>query len=352
MSEAFFSEIAKQIIQNISSAKSTVDIAMAWFTNNQIFDALMKCLKRNVSIRLMLLDSEINWFPWAPDFESFVKNGGKLYVYGVEHGFLHDKFCIIDDKKLITGSYNWTYYAEIRNKENVLVTDSSDIVDAYHQEFKTLLDICNRKDNPTKLTWEQIAQDDDVDFQELNYEIRSLAEVKGETDFKTFKREGTVVLSLAKDDISQHDGALARDLKHIYNKEQCVKLGPIIQTINTSLNAVSNYNFGASDEKKKYKVFLAQGTKLPFTGASVDVYITSQDFYFNLLRWKQDENNSEIIIENLPLNDLFKNFSNNLNVKITINLQEDGHLKVEAYCPQTKLKKVWSLTNPDFVRYE
>lgn len=350
MSEAFFSEIAKQIIQNISCAKSTVDIAMAWFTNNLIFDALIKCLKRNVSIRLMLLDSEINWFPWAPDFESFVTNRGQLYVYGKEHGFLHDKFCIIDDKKLITGSYNWTYYAESRNKENILVTDSSNIVEAYRQEFQTLLDVCNREDNPTKLTWEQIAQDDDVDFVELNYEIKSLAKLKGETDFRTFKRKSTVVLSLAKDDISQQNEASSRD--YIINpKEQCVKQEPFIQTIDSSLNTVSNYNFGIVNKDKDYKVLLAQGTKLPTAGVPLPVYLISQDFCLNLSRWKQ-ESTPETIIENLPLNDLFKDFSNNLSVTITINLQEDGHLKVEACCPQTKLKKVWSLTNPDFVRYE
>ena len=34
---------------------------------------------------------------------------------------MHNKYCIIDNKVLINGSYNWTYYAENKNEENVII---------------------------------------------------------------------------------------------------------------------------------------------------------------------------------------------------------------------------------------
>lgn len=36
-------------------------------------------------------------------------------------GLMHNKFCIIDNQMVITGSYNWTSNAELRNTENVTI---------------------------------------------------------------------------------------------------------------------------------------------------------------------------------------------------------------------------------------
>lgn len=51
---------------------------------------------------------------------------------------VHHKFCIIDDKIVITGSYNWTYYAENRNWENIIVIENEASVKAYIQEFEKI----------------------------------------------------------------------------------------------------------------------------------------------------------------------------------------------------------------------
>lgn len=51
---------------------------------------------------------------------------------------MHHKFCVIDDKIAITGSYNWTYYAETRNVENIIISDNPEIVNGYASEFQRL----------------------------------------------------------------------------------------------------------------------------------------------------------------------------------------------------------------------
>lgn len=48
-------------------------------------------------------------------------------------GIMHNKFCIIDDR-VITGSYNWTYYAN-NNQENIIVTDERSLVKSYTEQF-------------------------------------------------------------------------------------------------------------------------------------------------------------------------------------------------------------------------
>ena len=51
---------------------------------------------------------------------------------------MHNKFCIIDGKILINGSYNWTYYAEQRNKENIMVVHDKELIRQYLLEFDEL----------------------------------------------------------------------------------------------------------------------------------------------------------------------------------------------------------------------
>jgi phosphatidylserine/phosphatidylglycerophosphate/cardiolipin synthase-like enzyme len=50
-------------------------------------------------------------------------------------GLMHDKFCILDDKKIITGSHNPT---NNKNKDNVLVIESKYLSDNYNHEFLNL----------------------------------------------------------------------------------------------------------------------------------------------------------------------------------------------------------------------
>ena len=48
---------------------------------------------------------------------------------------MHNKYCIIDNDTVITGSYNWTTAAETKNDENITIhcicSDGSDLVKKY-----------------------------------------------------------------------------------------------------------------------------------------------------------------------------------------------------------------------------
>ncbi len=51
---------------------------------------------------------------------------------------MHNKFAIIDELVVITGSYNWTHKAQ-RNKENIVIINKTEIVKEYLHEFGELL---------------------------------------------------------------------------------------------------------------------------------------------------------------------------------------------------------------------
>jgi phosphatidylserine/phosphatidylglycerophosphate/cardiolipin synthase-like enzyme len=58
---------------------------------------------------------------------------------------LHHKFLIVNKKKIITGSYNWSASAELRNMEDAMIFDAAtpygkDVIDRYLAEFNHLWD--------------------------------------------------------------------------------------------------------------------------------------------------------------------------------------------------------------------
>ena len=50
MTLSYFEEIEKQIISNISSSQSSVFVAVAWFTNQLLFDSLTDAIKNGNNI--------------------------------------------------------------------------------------------------------------------------------------------------------------------------------------------------------------------------------------------------------------------------------------------------------------
>lgn len=193
MEKAYFSGIRNRIIPCLDNATQKIQVAMAWFTSNELFEALINALNRDVDVELILLDNAINYMYYAPDFNEFINAGGKLRIAGAEVGFMHHKFCVIDDSVAITGSYNWTYYAETRNVENIVISDNSDIVMLFSAEFQRLQNILSVSSSCARLSWDEIEQIDDVDYRELNYEIEQICEVQNKPVKRFFETKTEVV---------------------------------------------------------------------------------------------------------------------------------------------------------------
>jgi phosphatidylserine/phosphatidylglycerophosphate/cardiolipin synthase-like enzyme len=51
---------------------------------------------------------------------------------------MHHKFAIIDNHLLLTGSYNWTFAANNKNEENLMIIDDPEVIAQYQNQFKKL----------------------------------------------------------------------------------------------------------------------------------------------------------------------------------------------------------------------
>lgn len=138
---AHFAHIGETIQHELNSAQTSITAAIAWLTDPDLFNALLKAARRGVLVRIALLDCEINRSASLPRENLTAANGQFYWIpeTGKSEGSLHHKFCVIDDNIIITGSYNWTCRA-IRADENILlVSGDMALAKGYSQAFDDLL---------------------------------------------------------------------------------------------------------------------------------------------------------------------------------------------------------------------
>lgn len=126
-------ECGREILGKINSAKKSIELAIYHFTSRALSRALVMAAKRGVIVRVFL-DSEN-----AHEYYSkanFLKKNGVLVKLEKGEGLMHNKFCIIDDELVISGSYNWTTSADLKNDENVIFINSKEVARIYRIQFE------------------------------------------------------------------------------------------------------------------------------------------------------------------------------------------------------------------------
>ena len=136
--EVYFSGIRQKLLQELNEAKKSIFVAMAWFTNDDLFSMLCMKLEQGVKVELIIINDYINNWEFGLPFQAFIDLGGKLYLREYP-SIMHHKFCLIDNEIIFNGSYNWTYYAEMRNDENVMMFKGKpNLMEEFKTEFRKL----------------------------------------------------------------------------------------------------------------------------------------------------------------------------------------------------------------------
>ena len=122
----------KEIIKNINQAEAFINIAMYIFTDREIAIPLVKARERGVKVRLYLDQDQVDYKYSQSRF--LVQKGIKTRI-STNNYIMHNKFAIIDNRILLTGSYNWTFSANNRNDENLMVIDDPEIIGIFQNQF-------------------------------------------------------------------------------------------------------------------------------------------------------------------------------------------------------------------------
>lgn len=133
-SEAHFHDEESKVINAINSAKATIDVCMAWFTNENILKALEKKKAEGVKVRVITFKDGVNKCHGVD-----LANLEHKELRGEHGGIMHNKFCVVDNWTTITGSYNWTTAAETRNDENALIEKNNrSLASSYTKQFNEM----------------------------------------------------------------------------------------------------------------------------------------------------------------------------------------------------------------------
>ncbi len=141
-SEAVFSrvsDISERIRKLISETAHSLDAALYRLNNPQLAEALGQSAAGGTRVRLILDRGK---------YESDAATRALLTESGLRYRLLrgraepeskmHHKFAILDDRTVLTGSYNWTMESQENNYENLLILRDPLQALEYKKEFETL----------------------------------------------------------------------------------------------------------------------------------------------------------------------------------------------------------------------
>jgi len=106
----------------INQADHCIDLAAYSFTSYKIADALIEAKQRGVEVRVLLDKGQGKRHYRA--IKDLQEAGIQIRI-NRHYAIMHDKYLIVDDKTVETGSFNYTTGAEKRNAENVIVVKNN-----------------------------------------------------------------------------------------------------------------------------------------------------------------------------------------------------------------------------------
>ncbi len=106
------------IVRAINEAHDVILVEAYSFTSKEIAKALLNAKERGVKVSIILDKSQVGR---KYSSATFFNNEGFILKIDSVHAIFHDKVMVIDNKNVITGSFNFTQAAENKNAENVLI---------------------------------------------------------------------------------------------------------------------------------------------------------------------------------------------------------------------------------------
>lgn len=330
MTTAYFFKIKSAIIQYIDSSTSDICIAVAWFTHRELFQAILRALDRKVRVSAIIIDDIINRGPNGLDFTPFLEKGGTIRFMNTRNLLMHNKFCLFDNKLLISGSYNWTYSAEYKNAENIIATTEESVCYAFKEQFMRLWDNLDEVKHFIRIDY------CDVDSDSL---IKYIDVLRDEYDSMDkdhiLKPHSTTEIDNLKKSLSVN--RLNTILTNTKRSKPVLKAGVSLEIVNNAI-----------------KPIIAGGQVLPYTHCvdartcfdnqtAVDCRIR----YGNYSEANKNESLVKLSIENLP-----KMKAGGVTFWVKVTVDTNGYMHIEFVCENTGISRSTVYNAVDKIDYQ
>lgn len=129
--------IREGLLKEIETLSETLDLALYEITSADLVQALVRAKERGVRVRVVtdskqarIKSSRVNLL---------IKRGISVKALGgKEKGSMNHRFAILDGKKVITGSHDWSEGSGRGDYESILIIQDNDLADSYRKEFERL----------------------------------------------------------------------------------------------------------------------------------------------------------------------------------------------------------------------
>ncbi|MDT0685572.1 phospholipase D-like domain-containing protein [Autumnicola psychrophila] len=244
-----FKDFKSHILLELDKAEETILVAVYWFTHKELFNKLCEKLENDVSVSLVIFNDLTNNGIRRLDFQRFIDLKGKFYFSSFTNP-MHHKYCVIDVKVLINGSYNWTYNAEGINKENIIIIKNhAEVINAFTENFQSL--ISELKEVEKVNDYISI----DTDLEEYKFLKNQLAQDALVEATETGNNEVLKEMLSISPDIEEY-------------QQKMVELGLVARK-------KIRQSIGIEVDDKEFSVCLAKGLEVPCT--TKRTYITKED---------------------------------------------------------------------------
>ncbi|MES2111880.1 MAG: phospholipase D-like domain-containing protein [Bacteroidota bacterium] len=129
-------EIYAKIQGELFKAEFEILIVTAWFTDDDLFDILLSKLAEGVHVEVIVADNQENE---RLDFGLLTSKGAAVFkIKNSGYGGMNQKFCVIDKRIALHGSYNWTHNAKKNNQESIISTNHQETITSLIGNFNEL----------------------------------------------------------------------------------------------------------------------------------------------------------------------------------------------------------------------
>lgn len=140
MKQVFFSpgnECRDAIIHQLQQSVSSLRICVFTISDDRITEEIL--YRHSMGISIQIITDNDKCYDLGSDIEKLCKAGIEVKVDKTPY-HMHHKFAVIDNKTVLTGSYNWTRSAALYNHENIVLSTDKQVVKKFRNEFEKLWD--------------------------------------------------------------------------------------------------------------------------------------------------------------------------------------------------------------------
>ena len=126
--------ISQGLVDAIDSAQNTLDIAIYELDLEHVGEAILAAQNRGVEVRMVTDSDEIEELDTLIELEE----EGIPMVPDERSAIMHNKFAVVDNQSVWTGSWNFTPNGTFRNNNNAIFIQSPELAANYAAEFEEM----------------------------------------------------------------------------------------------------------------------------------------------------------------------------------------------------------------------